>query len=137
MKRFIKWIFVILLLCSFLFIPFGVKAIPKGCRYVVCAELTLYQGMRQQTKVYSQPQKINSLLNFLRRTEPRGNVRSAPSDPDSHHYRIDLFYSDGSHNTYHLQDYRYFRKNSGLWQKISTTHAQLLYPLLQLLPQDA
>lgn len=109
---------------------------PPRCRYVTQAEVTLYQGQRQQTRIYKQPVKINSLLNFLRTTHPRGKIDTAQAFPNSHHYRITLRYCDGTHSTYHLQDYQYFCKHSELWQKVSKTHAQLLYPLLQLLPPD-
>lgn len=136
MKFIIKCTLAFFLLCLFILLPFGQGVSAPQSRYVIRAQVSLYQGQRQQTKIYLQPQKINSLLNFLRMTDPRGNIRTAQSIPDSHHYRIALLYSDGSENVYHLQDYRYFCKNSGVWQKISTSHAQLLYPLLQLLPPD-
>ena len=136
MGLFIKCALIFLLICLFIFLPFGQKPATPASRYVLRAQVTLFQGSQQHIRDYTQRQKLSSLLNFLRGMDPKGNVHSAENDPNSHHYQIILFYSDGSQNTYHLQDYRYLRKNSGLWQKVSASHAQLLYPLLQLLPPD-
>ena len=51
---------------------------PRHRRYVTRAQITLYQGGQPQTRIYQQPKKINSVLNFLRTTHPRGKA-----DPDA------------------------------------------------------
>ena len=137
MRRYIKWSFLICLLILCVIIPFGTGPSAAKNRYVVQAQISLYKSGQQHNWTYLQPEKISSILNYLRTTEPRGRVYCAQSDANSHHYRITLYYSDGSENTYYLQDYRFFCKNTDLWQRVSDVHAHLLYPLLQLLPTDA
>ena len=136
MKRYIKLIpFVCLLV---LLAPISlrtVSATPKN-RYVEQAEIFLQKGDYRQIWIYQQPGKINSLLNFLRTTKPHGRVYAAEPVVDCHHYRITLSFSDNTQRTYYLQDYQYFCKNAPIWQRISRSHGQLLYPLLQLLPTD-
>lgn len=137
MKRFFKYGLLLPLILSLLLLggSFGPRPLPR-CRYVTRADITFYQGTRQQLQTYLQPGKISSVLTFLRLTEPYGKVSTAQALPDSHYYCIRLYYSDGSQGVYRLQDYQYFSKNSDLWQKVSTSQAQLLYPLLHLLPPD-
>lgn len=129
----------LLLLLLFLLLPirssFGAKS-ESRFRYVLRADVTLFQGQQQQTRVYLKPKKINSVLNYLRRTSPRGKVAQAQAVSDSHHYCIRLYYCDGDTQDYYLQDYQYFCKDPTLWQKVSRSHAQYLYPLIQLLPSD-
>ena len=135
MKRYFKY-FLLSVLCLFALILFlRGSAAPKG-RYVTQVEVLLQKGSYRQKWNYTQPKKINSVLNFLRSTDPRGRVYTAQPIPDSHHYRIVLHYNDATCSTYYLQDYLYFNKNTDIWQRVSTSHAQLLYPLLQLLPTD-
>lgn len=136
MKRYTRYLLFICLLFLFALIPFGAGLAKPNIRYVTQAEVLLQKEEFRQTWVYSQPQKINSILNFLRTTDPRGRVYTAQPVAGSHHYRITLYYNDNTINTYYLQDYQYFNKNTTIWQRVSTSHAQLLYPLLQLLPTD-
>ena len=135
-KRAVKFTCVFLLLCLWTGFPRSAAAASPDIRYVHRVEVTMYRQKTSQTSIYLQPQKINSILNYLRTTRPHGRVYTAPADPDSHHYRIDLHFSDGSQSSCYLQDYRYFRKDSGLWQRVSPSHAWHLYPLLHLLQPD-
>ena len=137
MKRYARYFLFLCVLFLFFLIPFGSGPAKARNRYVVQAEVLLQKGEYRQVWSYRQPKKINSILNFLRTTDPRGRVYAAKPLTDSHHYRITLHYSDSSRRVYYLQDYQYFNKNTDIWQRISFSHAQLLYPLLQLLPTDA
>lgn len=137
MKRYTRYLLFVCLLFLFALIPFGAGPAKPENRYVIQAEVLLQKGEFRQTWIYRQPQKINSILNFLRTTDPRGRVHTAQPIAGSHHYRITLYYNDNTSNAYYIQDYRYFNKNTNIWQRISFSHAQLLYPLLQLLPADA
>ena len=136
MKRCCRYLLLICLLFSFSLIPFGRSCTTPKNRYVTQVEVLLQKGEYRQSWNYIQPKKINSVLNFLRTTNPRGRVYAAQPIAGSHHYCIALYYNDGTCNTYYLQDYLYFNKNTDIWQRVSTSHAQLLYPLLQLLPTD-
>ncbi len=129
--------------CTLLFLLLGMAFTllsigppPRQRRYVTQAHITLYQGPQQQTRIYQAPKKINSVLNFLRTTRPRGKADPAVFSPDGHRYQIVLHYCDGTESTYRLQEYRYFHGTNGIWQKISPTHGQMLYLLLHLLPSD-
>ena len=109
---------------------------PRHRRYVTRAQITLYQGGQPQTRIYQQPKKINSVLNFLRTTRPRGKADPDAFAAGSHSYHITLHYCDGTQSDYGLQEYRYFYGSNGLWQKVSPSHAQMLYLLIHLLPSD-
>lgn len=116
----------------------GTAAVPKASpyRYVTGAELIFFQPDRHQTFYYTDPGKLSSLLTCMRLAAPYGQVKTAEANPDAHHYRITLQYSDDTQNVYHLQDYRYLSKDGKTWQKVKPDNAYFLYLFMQLLPPD-
>lgn len=105
-------------------------------RYVTQAQVVFFQPGRQQTLHYTDPGKISSLLNCLRLAAPYGRVTAAQTNPNAHHYRITLQYSDQTRRVYHLQDYRYLSSDGVSWQKVPVRQAHYLYLLLHMLPSD-
>jgi len=126
------------LILVFLLLPLSgsVQVAAPLPRYVTGAQVSFYQPDRQQTLQYKDPAKISSLLTCLRLATPYGQVKAAEANPNAHHYRITLQYSDQTQQVYHLQDYRYFSKDGKTWQKVLPEKAHYLYLLLQLLPSD-
>ena len=105
-------------------------------RYVTQAEVVFFQSEQQQVCHYTDPSKISSLLTCLRLAAPYGQVKTAEANPNAHHYRITLQYSDQTRQVYHLQDYRYLSKDGKTWQKVPPKKAHYLYLLLRMLPSD-
>ena len=105
-------------------------------RYVTEAEVIFCQPEGQTHLTYRQPSKISSVLTCLRLAAPHGQVKAADTNPDAHHYRITLSYSDTTRQVYHIQDYRYLSPDGIIWQKVRTNNAHMLYLLVHLLPGD-
>ena len=104
------------------------------CRFVTQAEVTFQHGAYSQRHTDVKEDKIRAVLNYLRTTEPYGKADTVPQSDDSYH--IILRFSDGTTGIYRQSGYMLFSKNDEPWQKIDSTHAQLLYPLFHLLSTD-
>ncbi len=87
------------------------------------------------TRTYSQQESIQSILNYLRIIRPFGPI--IPENTHEITCRFTLRYSHGPDSIFVQQGYDYLRRDDGEWQQIDGTQAQLLYPMLLLLPSDA
>lgn len=106
-------------------------------KYVTEVQITGYRNDQPiQTYHYTAPSKISSILTYLRLLNPHGKQAPTPAN-DSLSYQILLIYSDGSANAYLLHDFTSFSQTGGMWKRVKPAQAQLLYPLLRLLPVDA
>ena len=84
---------------------------------------------------YSKPSSVQSVLTYLRILRPFGPT--VPKGDFDTTCRITLHYSHGPDSVYLQQGNKYLRRDEGDWQTIDDTRANLLYPLLLLLPSDA
>lgn len=131
------------LLLFFLFLPalFSLSAsrgpaAPPVCTVVTQVDVVYAHPEITVLRTYTQPQKIASILNYLRLLQYRGKPQIDPETISDDRYRITLHYSDGCRRVYRQYAYRYLSKNFRPWEKVDSSQAQLLYPLLQLLPAD-
>lgn len=88
------------------------------------------------TRCYTQPHKMESVLNYLRLLKNRGDADTDPERLLGDRFEITLYYSDGRHRIYRQRANRYLSKDSHPWEKIDPDQAQLLYPMLQSMPSD-
>ena len=128
--RLALFLVILSVLCSFW------KKPEKAPRYVNKIEIGFYNnGQLQKTYHYTQPEKIASVLTCLRLLQPRGQQTFQESE-NHHSYRILLQYSDNTSREYLLHGYIGYSQNGSHWKRVLPSRAQLLYPLLQLLPED-
>lgn len=85
-------------------------------------------------RTYSKPASVQSVLTYLRILRPFGPI--IPTEVFDSTCRITLHYSHGPDSVYLQQGNRYLRRDGGDWQTIDDSRANLLYPLLLLLPSD-
>ena len=85
---------------------------------------------------YTDPQKMESVLLYLRLLKPIGTPQPPPEISDGALYEIILSLSDGSQRHYRQLDHRYFSKDAGPWMLIDPEQAAGLYFLMQKLPSD-
>ena len=84
---------------------------------------------------YTKPSSIQSVLTYLRILRPFG-----PVIPEGNHESsctITLQYSQGPSSVFLQQGDRYLQRDNGAWERINSSRATLLYPLLLLLPSDS
>ena len=84
---------------------------------------------------YSKPTSVQSVLTYLRILRPFGPT--VPAGEFDSTCKFILHYNQGPDSVYLQQGNRYLRKDEGDWQTIDNGKANLLYPLLLLLPSDA
>ena len=104
------------------------------CRVATGVTVEYSQPGGTITRTYTRPESIQSVLIYLRMLRPYGPV--IPENPADPTYRIVFQYSTGPDSTILVTGDTYLRRDEGDWQKIDTSKAGLLYPLLLLLPSD-
>ena len=128
---------------KFLLIIFAVVSL-SGCggkteaptRVVTGVEITTCGGTRTLRRYYTQPQKIQKVLNYLRLQESEGFADTDPERLTGTAIVIDVTLSDGSHSVYYQRGGRYLSKKYHPWQKINTNRAMEFYETICLTPTD-
>ena len=85
---------------------------------------------------YTDPQKMETVLCYLRALP--GRTHSCP-DPERYagpQYRIQLHYSDGSTGYIFQHADRFLSRDFHPWQEVDSGHAAFLLPLLQSMEND-
>ncbi len=103
-------------------------------RVVTGVQVEYQQHGNTLLRTYTKQENIRSVLTYLRMIRPFG-----PVIPEGSHEITCLFtlrYSHGPDSVIVQQGHDYLRRNDGDWEQIDQTQAQLLYPLLLLLPSD-
>lgn len=85
---------------------------------------------------YTQPRKIEPILNYLRMLTYHGSADTDPERLAGNAYEITLHYANGSTTTYRQRADQYLSKDGHPWEKIRPEQAALLFPLLESTPSD-
>lgn len=85
---------------------------------------------------YTQSQKMEAILNYLRSLEYAGKAEVDPELLAGNAYQITVQLSDGSTQVYYQRADRYLSRNCAPWEKIDPEQATLLAPLLQDMQSD-
>lgn len=88
------------------------------------------------TRCYTQPHKMEPVLNYLRLLKYKGQADTDPERLTGDRFEITLYYSNGQSRIYRQRSNRYLSKNAHAWEKIDPEQARLLYPMLQSMPSD-
>ena len=129
---------------SFLMIFLAVMCL-SGCgrraaapiRVVTGVEITTRSGQHTLSRSYTQPKKIQKVLDYLRLQEGEGFADMDPERLTGTTFVIDVTLSDGSHSLYYQQGDRYLSKKYHPWQKINAERAADFYQMLRKTPTDA
>lgn len=85
---------------------------------------------------YTDTQKIESVLLYLRLLKPLGRPETDPDTVDRDIFEITVHLSDGNKRIYRQKAHRYFSKESRPWEIIDPKQAYWLYDLMARLPSD-
>ena len=88
------------------------------------------------TRQYTQPRKIEPILNYLRMLTYHGRPETDPERLAGNSYEIKLYYANGQTITYRQRADRYLSKAGQPWEKIRPEQAGLLFPLLESTASD-
>jgi len=125
MKKMAAFLLLTVLLCGC-----ARNRLPDGplCRVVTHIHVAYTIDGHTETKTYTEPKQMESILNYLRLLK-KGN--KADIDPDSFRsdsFDITLFYSDGQQNTFRQLHDQLLQADGGPWLKIETEKMELLFP---------
>lgn len=102
---------------------------------VVTGVQVLYSGNGKNiSRTYTREKSMQSILTYLRILKPFGPV--IPQESADNTCRITVQYSHGPDSVYVQEGVQYLRQDDGAWERIDSSRASLLYPLLLLLPSD-
>lgn len=85
---------------------------------------------------YTQPQKMEAVLNYLRLLEYRGQADCDPEQLIGNAYKIMVQLSDGCSHCYYQRADQYLSRDRKPWERIDPDQARQLYLLLVELPGD-
>lgn len=104
-------------------------------RVVTGVQVEYHRNGETVSRTYTKASSVQSMLTYLRILRPFGPT--VPEGEFDSKCRITLQYSQGPDSVYLQQGNRYLRRDEGDWEYIDNARANLLYPLLLLLPSDA
>lgn len=111
---------------------------PKNseCRLVTGIHVQAIQGQQRLERDYTDPQKMEVILSYLRALKNKTPALSDPERYAGRRYRIRLQYSDGTSRQIFQRADRFLSENLGPWQEVEGNKAIFLFPLLKSLPGD-
>ena len=134
MKKFVR---LLILFCFSAVIMSGcVRKNAPHTRVVTQVDISCRQENYALHRHYTDPQKMEYVLLYLRLLKPEGRADSPPALTSQDLYEIKISMSDGTQRNYRQLAHRYFRKDTGPWELIDPKQAAGLYFLMQKLPSD-
>ena len=132
-----KWAVLALVLCCLLNGCAAKRVTQNTVRVVTQISVTAAHNNEIIQKVFNKPEKMETILNYLRLLDPY-----LPSKYEAETFRSDAFeiivrYSDGNHTTYHQIYHDYLKTDSGAWLRINSAYGSKLLSILENMPTDA
>lgn len=128
---------IFLITCLWALALFGCRSTPRvQCRYVTAVDITCDHGDAPIRRHYTDTEKMEAVLIYLRLLQPGGAPAKDPDAVDADVYEITVSLSDGHHRVYQQKDHRFFRNLTGGWQTVSPGHCHGLYTLMRNYESD-
>lgn len=111
------------------------EAVPL-CRVVTQVDIFCQHEDVQIRRHYTDSQKMEYVLLYLRHLKPKGIPATDPDTVDADVYNITLLLSDGNEKAYKQKDHRYLYTDTRSWRTIDPEQAAGLYQLMLKIPSD-
>lgn len=132
-KTFKIWILSVI--CFFCLSGCGKKTV-SAYRAVTAVDISFRYEDMLLTRHYTQSDKMESVLLYLRLLKPLQKDVVAP-DPDSQDvYDITVRFSDGTSRHYQQKAHRFVCRRENVWEQIDPAQAAQLYALMRHYPSD-
>ena len=132
MKKFLSMLS--LTLC-FLLTGCNIPQTPKS-RFVTGLSVEVLQNHTHLHRRYTDPQKLETVLSYLRAMDGPVTECTDPERYDGPRYRMELFYSDGSKSYIFQHADRFLSRDFHPWQELDPKYAQFLLPLIKNMDSD-
>ena len=124
--------------------PFILCLLLTGChtpsteksKLVTEISVEVRQGTDILRRRYTDPQKMEVILSYLRGMEGHDHSCSAPERYAGPRCRMELHYSDGSTGYVFQHADRFLSRDFQPWQELNTAHAAFLLPLIKNMASD-
>ena len=120
--------YLLIFLTAFLSPSHMETAVPAAHRVVTRIDVTVIHESQSTTATYTGNQ-MESILTYLRLTEPAATVHFEPDSFRADSYTFTFYFSDGTRSVYRQIYHDYLQKDGGRWQRIAPK-ADLLFPPL-------
>ena len=107
-----------------------------GARVITAVTVIYKNGQLQTQRYYNTDQKMQQIMNYLRRIDPYGKPEEDPETASGSDFHIELSYSDGSRQHYRQKSDRFMQGADGIWRCIDSGKATRLSEILGRLPSD-
>ncbi len=137
MKKIIKVVFLFSFVC--IIMSGCAKSNTKNdpfCRVVTQVDITCQHEDLFIERHYTDTEKIESVLIYLRLLKPLTIAESDPDGIDADIYEINVHLSDGARRIYRQKAHRYISKDFRAWKDVDPGHAAQLYALMRHFPSD-
>lgn len=137
--RKIQYCFLFLLILTFLLAGSAreqVREQPSWPLLVTQIRVEGFDGAEPLSRLYVQPEKTGTMLNYLRWLKRRGTPDTDPEQLDGSRFDIFLYYSNGQIRVYRQRGDLYLSKHFRPWEKIDPEQSRYLLPILQAMPSD-
>jgi len=108
-----------------------------SCRIVNQITVQFENGPLRATRLYTDPEKMRRVLNYLRLLTPYSQAQDDPDASQGSLFRIILSHTDGCQRTYAQLDDRFISEDNGPWMLINPQKAQELSLILGEMESDA
>ena len=107
-----------------------------GYRVVTQVDITCRHKRTLVTRHYTDSEKMESVLLYLRLLKPTGKPQTDPDKLDREIFEITVNFSDGTKKQYKQKAHRYIARENRPWEAIDPAQAYGLYALMQYYPSD-
>ena len=88
------------------------------------------------TRSYTNPEKMEVILLYLRLIRPTGTPQADPEQFQNDVYKITLHFADGHERIYRQRANRFLSAGEKAWYTVDPDHAQVLQSIFQDMPSD-
>ena len=106
------------------------------CRIVTQITVIQQDDADSTQKLYTDGDKMQSILNYLRLIDPYGSPSVDPKTVEGNTVRIIVSHSDGFEQVYEQKADRFMTVNGGRWMCIDSEKAQALHALIDDMERD-
>lgn len=108
-----------------------------GYRAVTAVDIAFNHDDMQLTRHYTDSEKMESVLLYLRLTKPVSKAQALPPLSGDDIYQISVHLSDGETKYFYQAQHRYLLRPDRTWTLIDPGQASELYRLMRHYPSDA
>ena len=132
-----RYVFLwILCICTALLCGCREKEPDAASRLVSQVDITCQEEDVQISRHYTDPQKMENVLLYLRLLKPKITPQAEASAAEGEIYHIRVRRADNTEILYWQKDHRYFAKGQEPWREIEPEQADGLYRLIRQMDSD-